>query len=74
MHGRQGSLVACVRLEPSVDRVLRTHQTQTDVAHKYRTHRMHRTQYPGTESQDAMPLYLMHYDFLLMQLSLEQIL
>jgi len=63
MQGRQSFLVACVRTEPSVDRVLRTHQTQPDVAPKYRTHR---TQYPGTESQDVMPLYLTQYGFLLM--------
>jgi len=58
MHGRQSSLVAGVQTEPSVDRGLWTHQIQPDVAPQYKTHRMHRTQYPGRESQDTTPLYL----------------
>jgi len=53
MHARQGCLVGCVRTEPSVGKGRRTHLTQQDVAYRYRTHRTHRTQGPGWESQDA---------------------
>jgi len=66
MHGRQGCLVACVWTAPSVGKGFQTHQTQPDVAHKYRTHRKHRTQSPGQESQDATLLYQMQATFLLM--------
>jgi len=63
MHGRQGCLVACVWMEPSVGKGLWTHQTQLDVAYRYRTHRTHRMQSP---SQDATLRYLTQTTFLLM--------
>jgi len=67
MHGRQGCLVACVWTAPSVGKGFQMHQTQPDVAHKYRTHR---TQSPGQESQDATLLYQMQATFLLMEFTL----
>jgi len=67
MHGRQGCLVACVWAEPGTEKGVQTHQTQPDVAPEYRTHRMHRTQSPHYESQNATPLYLMQDGFLLME-------
>jgi len=66
MDGRQGWWVGCVRTEPSGGKGLRTHLTQQDMAYGYRTHRMHRTQDPGGESQDATLLYLKQAMFLLM--------
>jgi len=54
MHGRQGCLVECVQMEPSVGKGLWMHQTQPDVAHRYRAHRTHRRQSP---SQDATLRY-----------------
>jgi len=56
-------LVACVRTTPNVGKGLRTHQTQLDVVHRYRTHRRHRTQSPGQQSQDATLLNLMQATF-----------
>jgi len=67
MHGRQGCLVACVSMEPSIEQGLETHQTQPDVALKYRTHRTHRTLSPEYESQDIMPLHLRQDSLLLMK-------
>jgi len=55
-------------MEPSGGKGLRTHLTQQDMADGYRTHRMHRTQGPGRESQDATLLYLTQATFLLMYL------
>ena len=66
MHERQGCLVACVRTEPSTEKVVQTHQTEPDVALEYRTHRMHRTQSPHYQSQEATPPYLNQDGFLLM--------
>jgi len=66
MHGRQGCLVESARTEPSVAKGLWTHLTQQDMAYGYRTHRTHRKQGPGGESQDAILLYLTQATFLLM--------
>jgi len=66
MHGRQGYVVGYVWTEPSGSKGLRTHLTQQDIAYGYRTHRTHRTQGPGGESQDATLLCLTQATFLLM--------
>jgi len=60
-------LVECVQTEPSVGKGLWTHMTQQDVAYRYKTHRTHRMQSPGWESQDATLLDLTQATFLLMQ-------
>ena len=61
-------MVGCVQTEPSAGKGLRMHLTQQDVAYWYRTHRTHRTQGPGWESQDATLLHLTQATFLLMDL------